>query len=227
MRVVAVIPAFNEAARIAEVVARTRPLVDAVLVVDDGSADGTADVARGAGAEVLAHEANQGKGQSLRDGLDWADGQGYEAAVALDADGQHSPEEIPRFVEAVAAADLVVGNRMSARGDMPLVRWWTNRTMSRIVSWLAGVTIPDSQVGYRLLRLAAWKQLDVKTNNFDFESEMLVSAGRQGLRLAFVPVSTVYAGETSQIHIVRDTIRFLRMVWRLWREGRRRRGADA
>lgn len=219
MRVCAVIPAYNEAATIGEVVRRALGQVGTVLVVDDGSRDGTGDAARAAGAEVLVHDPNRGKGASLRDGFDWACARGFDAAVALDADGQHLPEEIGRFVAVAGQADLAVGNRMAERADMPFVRWQTNRIMSGIVSWLAGARIPDSQCGFRLVSAEAWQRLDIQTSNFDFESEMLVSAGRKGLRIVAVPISTVYAGEQSKINPVTDTVRFFRMVWRLWRKG--------
>jgi len=218
MRLCAVIPAYNEEAHVAGVVERTRPQVERVLVVDDGSRDETAARAREAGAEVLVHETNRGKGASLRDGLDRAAEAGFEAAILLDADGQHLPEEIPRFAAAAAEADLVIGNRMAARAGMPFVRWHTNRVMSRIISSLAGAPIADSQVGFRLLRCAAWRLLQLESSNFDFESEMLVAASRAGLRIASVPVSTVYQDEVSKISPVRDTVRFVRLVWRLWRK---------
>lgn len=218
MRICALIPAYQEAAHIVPVIGRTRAVLPDVLVYDDGSTDGTPDRARGAGAEVLVHEVNQGKGATLADGLDACAARGFDAVVTLDGDGQHAPEEIPRFLEAIENADLVIGNRMTERATMPFVRWHTNRTMSRIVSWLAGVRIEDSQVGFRCIRCGAWKSIDVQTRNFDFESEQLVKAGRAGLRIASVPISTIYGDEVSKINPWVDTIRFARMVWRLWRD---------
>ncbi len=219
VKICAVIPTYNEADKIGGVVARALAQVPAVLVVDDGSRDETAGRARAAGAVVLARGYNLGKGASLAEGLDWAAANGYEAAVTLDGDGQHMPEEIGRLVAAGEAADLVVGNRMADCRDMPFVRWVTNRVMSRIISWLARAEIPDSQCGFRLIRTAGWKRLNVLSRNFDFESEILVAAGRGGLRVAHAPISTVYADEVSKINPVTDTIRFIRLVWRLLRTG--------
>ena len=218
MNICAVIPAYNEEKAIADVVGRTLAHVGTVLVVDDGSEDQTGDLAKGAGARIITNNPNLGKGASLRLGLDWAADNGFEAAITLDADGQHLPEEIPRFIEAAPNADLVIGNRMAEQGSMPYVRWQTNRFTSWVVSRLAHVRVADSQVGFRLLKTAGWKQLEIMTNNYDFESEMLVSAGRKGLRIVSVPVSTVYGEEESKINPVVDTIRFARMVWRLWRK---------
>ncbi len=227
MKTCALIPGFNEEAHIEDVVKRSRPLVDAVLVVDDGSSDKTAAVAREAGAEILQHDVNQGKGLALRHGLDRAVAEGFDAAITLDADGQHIPEEIPLFLAAAAEADIVVGNRMGDVAKMPWLRLKTNQFTSWVVSRLAGVHVADSQVGFRLIRTTVWQEIAdrVLSCNYDFESEILVAAGRAGFRLAEVPVSTVYGDETSSIHPVRDTIRFFSMVWRLsWQ---RRAGAGS
>ncbi len=217
-KVCAVIPACNEAAHIAAIVARTRKFVAAILVVDDGSVDNSAHLAAEAGAMILRHERNAGKGASLQDGLDWAVEKGFDFAITLDGDGQHLPEEIPNFLAVAADCDLAIGNRMAARHGMPWVRWHTNRFMSAVISRLAGVAIPDSQCGFRLIRCAIWPHLVIRSRNFDYESEMLVAAGRAGLRIAAVPISTVYGTEQSKIRPGRDTIRFLRLVWRLWRQ---------
>ncbi len=215
MTICALIPAYNEAEHIAAVVAGVRAHLDDVLVYDDGSADATARVAAEAGARVLRHELNQGKGATLADGLNWIAENGYDAALTLDADGQHLPEEIPLFREAMETADIVIGSRMSKRKGMPFVRWNTNRFMSWLVSRLARTSIPDTQSGYRLIKCASWKRLDVLSRNFDFESEMLIAAGRAGMSISHVPIATVYGTEVSKIDPVTDTVRFLRMVWRL------------
>jgi glycosyltransferase involved in cell wall biosynthesis len=216
--VAGLIPAWNEADRVGPVVAGARAHLPTVYVVDDGSGDGTAAAAEAAGATVLRHPANRGKGAALVTGFERARAEGFDVVVTLDADGQHLPAEIPRLLAAAERADLVVGNRLAGRAGMPLVRWHTNRLMSRIVSRLAGVRIPDSQCGFRCLRLAAWGALRVESRNFDFESEILVRAGRAGLRVVAVPVSTVYNDHASRIRPVTDTVRFFRLVGRLaWR----------
>jgi glycosyltransferase involved in cell wall biosynthesis len=217
MKTAALIPAFREEKHIAEVVRQTKQYLPDILVVDDGSGDDTASIARGAGAEVIVNSPNRGKGASLAIGLDHLFARGFAAAVCLDADGQHLPAEIPRFLEAAASADLVIGNRMADVRDMPAARLWTNRVTSRILSGLAGVVVPDTQCGFRLVRREAWQGVTVAARNYDFEGEMIVAMGRKGFRVTSVPVSTVYGDEVSSIHPVRDTIRFFRMVWRLYR----------
>ena len=216
MKIAALIPAFREERHIAGVVTETKNYLPDILVIDDGSPDATAQLARDAGAEVLVNEQNMGKGASLVVGLNHLFANGYDAAVCLDADGQHLPREIPRFLEMADKADLIVGNRMADIEDMPFARLWTNRVTSWILSSLAGVRVPDTQCGYRLVRREAWQGVTVQSRNYDFEGEMIVAMGRKGFRVASVPVSTVYGDEVSTINPVRDTIRFFKMVWRLF-----------
>src|SRR6267143_3222131 len=145
--VAAVIPAYHEEKHIADVVRRTREQLDNVWVVDDGSADTTAATARNAGAEVIVHPQNLGKGESIKTGLrHWLD-RGFGYVVVLDGDGQHLPEEIPRFLGAADStrAELLLGTRMSDVREMPLVRRVVNRYMSNKISRLCGQPIPDTQ----------------------------------------------------------------------------------
>jgi len=220
VRSLAIIPACNEARAIAGVVRGVAAHVNAVVVVDDGSTDETGRLAQEAGAQTLVHAHNLGKGRSLRDGLNWGVEHGFEALLTLDGDGQHLPEEAPHlFAELGAGADLVVGNRMTESATMPWVRRKTNEFMSWLVSRLARAPIPDTQCGYRLFRAAVWTRVEplVRTSGFDFESEVLVHAGRLGFRITPAQISTVYGEERSNIRPVRDTIRFFRMVLRLMR----------
>ncbi len=217
MKTAALIPAFREEKHIEQVVRETRKHLPRVLVVDDGSPDATADAAEAAGADVLRNGRNLGKGASLALGFDRLFADGFDAALCLDADGQHLPAEIPRFLEAAARADLVIGNRMADTGSMPFARIWTNRVTSALLSRLAGVHVPDTQCGYRLIRREAWQNVAIKSRNYEFEGEMIVAVGRKGLRIDSVPVSTVYGDEVSTINPVTDTVRFFKMLWRLFR----------
>src|SRR5439155_23872479 len=146
--------AFNEHVHIGDVVRRTRAKIDNVLVIDDGSTDATAQRAREAGAEVIIHPENRGKSEAIKAGLrHWLDRQS-DFVIVLDADGQHRPEEIERFVAAaVSAAEpkLILGNRMNDMRSMPLVRRIVNRYMSRKISRVCGQKIPDTQCGFRML----------------------------------------------------------------------------
>jgi glycosyltransferase involved in cell wall biosynthesis len=214
LRCLAVIPCLNEAATIGSVVHGVRVLVPDVLVIDDGSSDATADVARSAGAQVLVHAVTRGKGASLNDGLNQARAQEYEWALLLDGDGQHAPHDIPAFLraaqEAQGAVDLIVGNRMASAESMPRMRRWVNRWMSRRLSHLVGQELPDSQCGFRMLRLDAWTAL--QTEHFEVESEMLVSFARTGRKIVFVPIEVIYKSEQSKIHPLRDTVRWFRWL---------------
>ncbi|HLW36487.1 MAG TPA: glycosyltransferase family 2 protein [Chthoniobacterales bacterium] len=216
-KVGAVIPAYNEEKHIGDVVRRTRQLLDNVLVVDDGSADRTADRAREAGAEVIVHQQNQGKGETIKTGLrHWLERE-FDFVIVLDADGQHRPEEIDRFVAAALSADapkLVLGNRMNDVSSMPLVRRFVNRWMSDQISALCGQRIPDTQCGYRLLHRQLIPELLGGAARFDYETEMLIIVSRKGFRIGAVPISTVYSDEVSSIHPVRDTIRFFKLMRR-------------
>jgi glycosyltransferase involved in cell wall biosynthesis len=213
----AVIPAYNERVHIADVVRRTRAKIDNVLVVDDGSSDATAERARDAGAEVIVHPQNRGKGESIKTGLRyWLDRQ-IDFVIILDADGQHRPEEIERFVAAAVSAalpKLILGNRMNDIQSMPLVRRIVNGYMSRKISRVCGQKIPDTQCGFRMVHRDLIPDLLNGAERFDYETEMLIVASRKGFRIESVPISTVYSDEVSSIHPVRDTIRFFNLMRR-------------
>ncbi len=219
MRACAVVPAFNEEARVAGVVLGALDRLPKVIVVDDGSSDGTAGAAEKAGAEVLRHRVNRGKGAALRTGMERAFASGFDAAVILDADGQHRTEEIPLFLRAAdeTGADIVLGSRMGGAEGMPLVRWLTNRFTSAVVSALAGTRIPDSQCGFRLVRESAFRAMTFRTTRYDTESEMLIEAARAGRRIVSVPVSTIYGTEKSRINPLLDTARFFMLAARQMR----------
>jgi glycosyltransferase involved in cell wall biosynthesis len=216
MRLCALIPAYNEASHIARVVRGCAEHVDEVLVVDDGSHDKTAGLAEAAGATAIVHKRNAGKGAAIRTGFTYVRGHEFDAVVLLDGDGQHDWNEIPRFVEASerTGASVVLGDRMGAVAQMPALRRWTNRATSRIISRLARQQIPDSQCGFRLLRTEVLADLDLKTANYETESEMLLQAAAAGHRIESIPVRTIYNAAPSRIHPVRDTWRFLKLALR-------------
>ena len=219
--VAALIPGYFEEKHIADVARRTRAQLDQVLVVDDGSTDATEAEARNAGAEVIRHAVNQGKGAAIKTGLRELGGRpGVAYVLILDADGQHLPEEIPRFLEEAnrSHAEMIVGSRMSDLAAMPFVRKLTNLVMSGQISRLCGQRIPDTQCGFRMIRCDLAPALaECESSKYDFETEMLVLAARRGCRIVAVPVSTVYGDEKSKIHPVRDTIRFFKLMRRLKR----------
>jgi glycosyltransferase involved in cell wall biosynthesis len=215
----AVIPCLNEARNIAAVVTSVRQFVPAVFVIDDGSQDGTAGIAKQSGADVIRHTTPQGKGVALQAGWKRAQEMGFEWALALDGDGQHAAADIPKFFETSerTGAKLVVGNRMSDPVGMPLVRRFVNRWMSKRISALAGTPMPDSQCGFRLIHLHTWNRLAVDAAHFEIESDVLLAFARWEHAIEFVPIQVIYNGERSKIHPLRDSMRWVR--W--WRRVRR------
>ena len=214
-RILALVPAYEEGPRVAAVVTGTLVHLP-VFVVDDGSTDDTAANAEAAGARVIRQTPNQGKGAALRTGFRAALAEGFDAVVTLDADGQHDPAEIPRFLAAFDAPgahgprpELVVGQRDFSR--MPPVRRLSNTVGTALLSRAVGRHVPDNQSGYRLLgrRLMA-ATLDSRETGFEFEVEMIAICLRQGWTPEWVPISTIYAGEPSHVRPVAHLRHFLR-----------------
>jgi glycosyltransferase involved in cell wall biosynthesis len=221
--ILALVPAWNEAARI-------RPVLEAVsqhlpmLVVDDGSVDDTPAVAQEAGATVVCHARNQGKGVALQSGFKWAMDRGYDAVLTLDADGQHDPADIPAFLAAYQADrwDLIVGKRDFSQ--MPFPRLYTNPFGSWLLSLVLGTPIYDNQSGYRLYTRRLLEVLDLTTTGFELEVEVIVQAVYKGMRIGWVDIRTIYGiKKVSYFRPIRDSARFLGMVWHAWRERHRYR----
>ncbi len=220
----ALIPAWNEGSRL-------RPVVEAtgrhlpVLVVDDGSSDDTGAAAERAGATVISHVRNRGKGAALTTGFDWALRRGYEAVLTLDADGQHDPDDIPKFLSAYQSGrwDLIIGKRRF--DQMPFPRGYTNAFGSWLLSHALGEKIPDNQSGFRLHDRRLLEILDLTTSGFELEVELIVQAVCERMRIGWVEIRTIYdIDKTSYFHPLKDSARFLRMVWHAWRQ---RRSAEA
>ena len=210
------IPCLNEEATIAEVVTAVKRYFEKVMVVDDGSTDQTAMRAEKAGAAVLRNATSLGKGAALRKGWDRLREEGFQWAISLDGDGQHAPNDIPAFFRCAEemTPSLVVGNRMHCLDSMPWVRRAVNRWMSRRLSKATGITLPDSQCGFRLMNLADYSTLQLRTSHFEVESEVLLAFVKAGKRVEFVPIRTIYKAEQSKISPVKDTIRWFRWWWR-------------
>jgi glycosyltransferase involved in cell wall biosynthesis len=209
-----IIPCLNEAAHVAEVVRAARRRLPHVIVVDDGSTDATARVAAEAGAGVLRHATRRGKGAALETGFRHALKRGFAWVLTLDGDGQHDAADIESFLRAaeMTGAPLIVGNRMPGAAAMPWVRRRVNRAMSWCISRRARVGLPDTQCGFRLMRLAEWSALALDARHFVYESELLLAWCRAGQRVGFVPVRVIYEGAASRIAPVRDTARWLRWL---------------
>jgi len=212
-QIVALIPAYNEETHVAQVVLKSKQYLP-VLIVDDGSTDGTAARAEQAGAVVLRQTPNQGKGAALRVGFRYALGKGYDAIITLDADEQHDPDEIPTFLEAYEEhqGDLIIGAREFRR--MPIVRRTSNSIGTILFSWAIGEYMPDNQSGYRLVsRRLMEATTESREMGFHFEVEQIVTCVIKGYRLDWVPIRTIYAGETSHVRPLEHVPNFFRLVW--------------
>jgi glycosyltransferase involved in cell wall biosynthesis len=217
----AVLPAYNAALHIGPLVRAVRRLGLDAIVIDDGSTDATARQAAGAGARVVSHARNLGKGRALRTGFAQALRDGYTRVVTMDSDGQHDPADIPRLLEAAETALVVIGDRRIDRHRMPPARRATNRLMSAIVSRVAGQSIPDTQCGFRCLHRSALERFSLTTDRYELETELLLQAAAAGCRIASVPVRTIYQEQVSGIRPLPDAWRFLRLLARHVSAGRR------
>ncbi|MBI3996503.1 MAG: glycosyltransferase family 2 protein [Candidatus Omnitrophica bacterium] len=207
-----VIPAYDAAATITEVIRRVRQQGLPVVVVDDGSRDHTAALASKEGALVISHLRNEGKGCALRTGFEYALRSHYDGVITMDSDGQHDPSDIPQLIRAaeVQHAGMVLGNRMANGALMPPVRKRTNQLMSRVISVVTRQRIPDSQCGFRLVRKEVLQDVPLRAKRFEIESEMLFGAAARRWKIISIPVKTIYAEHhRSHIRPVRETLRFL------------------
>jgi glycosyltransferase involved in cell wall biosynthesis len=213
-RLMALIPALDAEKTLEPVVHGVLGFIDDLIVVDDGSSDATSAVARAAGARVIRHPENRGKGAALKSGFERALAEGFDAVLTLDADGQHLPGEIPRLIDAWTAteADLVIGSRAHLFAGMLGRRRGANRFSAWAISKAAGVKVGDSQSGFRIYSARLLRTLPMKANGFDAESEVIVRAGRSGMPILSVPIELGFVDGISTSHYrpVADT---LRIAW--------------
>lgn len=215
-KVCVVIPAFREAAHIGAVVRAVRAQALDVVVVDDGSPDATAANAEAAGARVLRHPVNRGKGAALETAYRFAREHGYPVVVTMDGDGQHDPADLSALlaVQAQTGAAVVVGNRMANPVGMPWVRRCTNRFMSWLISRVMHQQVPDSQCGFRLYRADVLLAQPLGSVRYAAETEILLDLAARGVRIVSAPVRTIYRDEKSKVNPVVDTVRFFGMMLR-------------
>jgi glycosyltransferase involved in cell wall biosynthesis len=214
-----VIPAYNEAATIRDVVERTLPHAPSVIVVDDGSTDDTPARVAGLPVTLLVNERNLGKAASIWRGAQTALDAGARSIVTIDGDGQHSPEDLRRIFHAAAQRPnaIVIGARLHARATIPRVRYFANRFANFWIAWAAGRPIADTQSGFRYYPAAVFRTLDVRHgrwSSFVFESEVLIAASRAGIDVVCVPISVSYANpaRASHLHPVADIAKIALML---------------
>ncbi len=223
----AVIPAFDEARTIRDVAERTLREIPWLVVVDDGSTDATGALLAGLPLTLLRNDANRGKAMSLARAFEHALDRGAEAIVTLDGDGQHRPEDIGRLLAAHLRDPqaLVIGSRLHNDRDIPRARYLANRFANFWIAWAAGQPIVDSQSGFRVYPAALLREVRLRADcatSFVFESEILIEAGRRGVRITAVPIAAIYPERARRSHFrpVLDIARIVRMVaWKLLSKG--------
>jgi glycosyltransferase involved in cell wall biosynthesis len=202
------VPCHNGGQRLTAVLRGLEPFGIPVLVVDDGSTDGSGEAAGDLGAEVLRLPSRSGKGRAVRKGLEaLRRREGTRWVIFMDGDGQHLPSEVPRFLESMEGADFLIGSRMEEAGNFPRHRLYTNRIGSTILRLLSGHAVPDTQCGFRAARADLLARMSLESSGFEIETEMLLKALRLGARWRAVPISAVYEDQGSHFVPVADTFR--------------------
>lgn len=195
------IPAYNEQNLIADVIRRARPFVDKVIVCDDGSTDETEQKARDAGAHVIRHQKNLGKGGAMKSLFDYAKDIDADIMVTIDGDGQFLPEEIPKIMEPVikGKVDVVIGNRFDDATDMPSYRKFGNKFLDKMTSLASELPFRDTQGGFRAYSRKAIEAIQFSTSGFGVDSEILVDASKKDLKIMEEKVTVIYntGGKTS------------------------------
>ena len=208
----AVIPAYNEQKNIGSIIKKTKRYVDNIIVVDDGSNDKTKEVAEKSGAIVLRHVVNLGKGATLKTGCDFAVKKGAKFIIALDADAQHNPDDIPRFVEKSKKYDIVFSYRKTSR-KMPIILRFGNWFISNIVRFLYGVGLNDTQSGFRAFSREAYSKIRWNASDYSMESEMISRAGKQKLKYVQIPIETIYSDKYKGTTVIDGIKIVINMIW--------------
>lgn len=212
-RLLVLVPAYRAAESLRRLIPRLRAQLDAdLLVVDDGSEDGTPEIIAQAGIADIRHSTNLGKGAALRSGFLWAHEHDYEWILTMDADGQHQPEDALALWRQAGTGKVLIGNRMKEANAMPLLRRWTNRLMSAWISRRLRQSIPDSQCGLRLYHRTCLPIQPTVSSRFAAETEHLFQVDQRGFPIVSVPVACRYLSGKSHIRPVRDTVLFLRSM---------------
>jgi len=214
MKIGALIPAYNAEKEIHATIKGIEKYLDDIIVIDDGSKDRTVTIARESKVTVLCHKQNQGKGAALKTGFIKALSSNWDAVITIDADGQHSPNFIPLFIESFCqnSYDIIIGSRMNNLHSMPFHRLLSNKITSYMVSKRIRQKIIDSQCGFRLIKAEVLRKISLQTSHYDTESEILLKSGLLGYRIGFIDIDTIYGNNSSSsIRIYLDTWRFVKL----------------
>ena len=188
----AIIPAHNEEKHIDKIVRKTRKYVDNVIVVDDGSKDRTKDMAKRSKAIVLSHWVNLGKGAALKTGCEYAIKNKADVIIVMDADAQHDPSEIPKFLHKLKDHNIVLAYRKPNK-DMPTILKFGDSFINKTINFLYGIKIKDSQCGYRAFTSQTYRKLRWKASDYSIESEMIAKISKHKLSYTEIPIENVYS----------------------------------
>ncbi len=192
MSLFVVIPAHNEEEKIGEVLERIKEHSNNIIVVDDGSKDNTYEIASSRNVTVLKHEINLGKGAAIKTGCDYAISKGANQLILIDADGQHDPQEIPKFEQALTQYQIIFGKRITPT-SMPKILLLGNRLLSSTIKFLYNIKVDDSQCGYRALTVQAYRKTRWSAQDYFMETEMIIKAGKHKLSHTQIPIETIYS----------------------------------
>lgn len=218
-RTAVLIPAYNASATLATLLhaLKQTPEVSEILVVDDGSTDGTGEIARQSGVDLMKLSENRGKGNALAKGFAVLRNRpGIGAIVTMDADLQHDPRDVNLFLNERRnrGTNMVLGSRQRWGTRMPLERKLSNAITSWMVSSRIGIRIPDSQCGYRLIGVEVLRVLEIEAAGFEAETELLIKAAKHSFTFSFVNIQTRYDGEQSHMTYWQTTKRFIQTVFK-------------
>ncbi len=212
-KICAIVPFYNEEKTLPEILERISGYVDLIIAVNDGSTDNSAAYAENFEKVILLnHAENSGKGTALKTGFEKSIELETSVTVTIDADGQHEPELIPEFIEKIKTYDIVIGNRLHDMKSMPVQRRASNLITSKLLSLKTGLKILDSQSGYRAYRTNILRKIMPSFNGFEAESEILVKAARNNLKVGFINIPTVYGNDNSKMRPLQAILGFIKTI---------------